>query len=229
MKTLYLSIIVILFLTALVSANIVFAQNETQPTIYFDQASYTTKRMNCNSDYIGNIFTPGPEQAKATIIVTDPSANKYSTAIDRVSAHIWSDSDQKGIEITAYETEVNSGVFKGTVTISDGPSTQDFIHVSDGDTISAKYTGTTPWSPETKNQGVITTAFIGMSCPPLERVPASGIQITDNKGNEEKIIVVNKQIQIKSDISNITIKNQTFAYIIQIGDKNGNTQSLSWV
>jgi hypothetical protein len=235
MKTLLISIVAFLLAMILFPFNTILAQNESKPTITFDQAGYATKRMRCYSDDIGNIFTPGPEQAKATVIVTDPSANKYSTAIDRVSVHVWSDSDSKGIEITAYETEVNSGIFKGIVMISDGPSTQDTIHVNDGDTISARYSGATPWSPNatnhgtTTNNGITTTAFIGVLCPPLERVPASGIQVTDNKGNELKTILAGEQIQIRSNLTNITIRNQTFAYIVQISGKNQITESFSWV
>src|SRR2546428_255522 len=229
MKTLHLSIIVFLLVIILFPFNIILAQNETQPTIEFDSASYFTKKMNCNSDYTRDIYTQGPEQTKVTIIVTDPNANKFSTSIDRITVFVWSDSDHKGIETTGYETEVNSGIFRGTVTISEGQSTHDIIHVSDGDTLSAKYASTTPWSLDTTNHGVITTAFIGLSCPPLERVSVSGIQVVDKEGNEQKIILAGKQIQIRSELANPTIRNQTFAYIVQIWDKDKITESFSWL
>jgi hypothetical protein len=60
-------------------------------------------------------------------------------------------------------------------------------------------------------------------------VPASGIQITDNKGNELKTILAGGQIQIRSNLTNITIRNQTFAYVVQISGKNQITESFSWV
>ena len=209
--------------------NTILAQNETQPKIEFDQAGYFTKKMTCNFYNTGKISTQDQEQTRATIIVTDPNANKFSTSIDRVTVYVWSDSDHKGIEITAYETEVNSGIFKGIVTISEGQSTQDKIHVSDGDTLSARYTSTTPWSLGTTNRGIITTAFIGTSCPPLERVPASSIRVLDNKGNGHNVITVDQQVMITSDIVNPTTKNQTFTYIVQIQDKNGSIASLAWL
>ncbi|MDE1764758.1 MAG: hypothetical protein KGI27_00645 [Thaumarchaeota archaeon] len=229
MKILYPSITAFLFAIVLFPFNTILAQNEIQPQIWFDNASYGTREMTCNPYSTGIISEQGPDYSKATITVTDPAANKYSTSIDQIAVHVWSDSDKKGIEITAYETEVNSGIFKGTVTISEGQSTQDAIHVTEGDTISAKYAGTTPWSLGTTGHGIITTAFIGMSCPPLERVPASAIQVTDNKGNEQKTITVDKQIQIRSNLTNVTIRNQTFAYIVQVQDKSGVTKSLSWI
>src|SRR5438445_5871372 len=188
MKTLYYSIIAFFLAASLFPFNTILAQNETQPRIEFEQASYATKKMNCNFYNTGKIFPQGQEQIKVTITVTDPDANKFSASIDRVTVYVWSDSDKKGIEITAYETEVNSGIFKGIVTISDDQSTHDTIHVSEGDTLSAKYASTTPWSLNATNHGVMTTAFIGVSCPPLERIPASSIRVLDNKGNEHGVI-----------------------------------------
>ncbi|MGH2612038.1 MAG: hypothetical protein ACRDFB_03190 [Rhabdochlamydiaceae bacterium] len=184
--------------------------------------------MTCNFYTTGKV-SPQDQQTKATITVTDPNANRFSTSIDRVAVKVWSDSDKNGVEITAYETDVNSGIFKGTVTITLSQSTQDFIHVTDGDTLSAKYAATTPWSPDMTNRGITTTSFIGMTCPPPERVLVSGINLTDNEGNEQKTILANKQIQIGSRLSNITIRNQTFAYIVQIVDKDKNVESLSSV
>jgi hypothetical protein len=224
MKTLYLSIILIVLAVSLIP---IFAQNETTPTIWFDQPSYATKEMSCYFYDTGKIS--GQDQKIATITITDQAANKYSGSIDRVTVYVWSDSDRKGIQVTAYETEVNSGIFKGTVIITEGQSVQNLIHVRYGDTITAKYTGATPESIDTQNQGITTTAFIGVSCPPLERVPASGINITDNEGNQEKAILVNKQIQIGSKLDNITIRNQTFAFIVQISDEHQNVTSLSSV
>lgn len=221
------SITAILLVLAFFTLNLAFAQNETAPTIWFDNASYATKEMSCYSYETGKIL--GQEQKIATITVTDQAANKYSASIDRVIVYVWSDSDRKGIQITAYETDVNSGIFKGTVTITEGQSTQNLIHVRDGDTITAKYAGTTPWSPNATNHGITTTAFIGTTCPPLERVPSSEIQITDNQGNEQKPILVDKQIQIGSNLTNVTIRNQTFAYIVQILNKDNSAESLSWV
>lgn len=209
--------------------NAISAQNDSKPTIYFDHPNYATEKMSCYYYETGKMLLQGQAPKKAVITVTDPSANKFSTSIDRVTIFVWSDSDKKGIEITAYETDVNSGIFQGTVTISDGQSTQGIIHAGDGDTLGARYDGATPWALDTANNGITATAFIGTTGPPLERVPASGIKITDNDGNEQKTILVGKQVQIRSDLFNPTMQNQTFAYIVQIQDRNGSVESLAWV
>lgn len=229
MKTLHYIITIFLLTMIFFPSDVALAQNEIQHTIEFDEASYSTKNMHC--DFYNTEKTSMSNQAHDNVIitVTDSNANKFSTSIDRVVVFVWSDSDRKGIEITAYETEVNSGIFKGKVTISEGQSTQDIIHVSDGDTLSARYAGTTPESFDTTSNDVTTTSFIGLSCPPLERVPASSLRILDTKGNEPSVTTVGKQVQIVSDISNPTPVNQNFTYVVQIQDKNGSTVSLAWL
>ena len=226
MKTLHITIVLVMMFF---SFHTILAQNEISPTMEFDHPSYFTKKMSCNFYNTGKISEQDPEQKTAIIIVTDSSANKFSTSIDQVTVYVWSDSDHNGVQITAYETEVNSGIFKGTVTISEGQSTQDVIHVSDGDTLSAKYEGTTPWYIKSANHGIITTAFIGSSCPPIERVPVSSIRILDSNGNEQQVIKAGQQVMITSDITNPTSINQNFTYIVQIQDKNGSVESLAWL
>src|SRR6185312_13980875 len=229
MKLLHDVITVFVLAMIFFSSDVVLAQNETQPTIEFDEASYSTKNMHCNFYNTGK--TPIPNQAhdKVIITVTDSNANKFSTSIDRVSVYVWSDSDTKVMEITAYETEVNSGIFKGKITISDGQSTQDIIHVRDGDTLSARYSSATTGSLDTTNHDVTTTSFIGISCPPFERVPASSIRVLDTRGNENDVTTVGKQVLITSTIANPTGENQNFTYIVQIQDQNGSTASLAWL
>lgn len=228
MKTLHYITTIFLLAIIFFPSDVILAQNETQPTIEFDEASYSTKNMHCDFYNTGKTV---PNQAHDNVIitVTDSNANKFSTSIDRVVVFVWSDSDRKGIEITAYETEVNSGIFKGNVTISEEQSTQDIIHVSNGDTLSARYAGTTPGSFDTTSNDVTTTSFIGISCPPLERVPASSLRILDTKGNEPSVTTIGKQVQIVSDISNPTPINQNFTYLVQIQDKNGSAVSLAWL
>ncbi|MDE1814906.1 MAG: hypothetical protein KGI05_09635, partial [Thaumarchaeota archaeon] len=89
MKIQYLSIILILLLAVILFPfNTILAQNQTQPTIRFDQASYFTKDMSC--DFYNTVKTSAPDQSKATIIVTDSNANKFSTSIDRITVFVWS-------------------------------------------------------------------------------------------------------------------------------------------
>lgn len=214
----------------LISTQPSLAQNQYhEAKIEFDLANYFTKKMSCYViDDLSNHIQQ--EKKKAIIIVTDPDANKFDEAIDRIKASISSDTDPKGIVITAYETHLNSGVFEGTVLIDEVQSTQNTIHVVNGDTLWAKYVDTTLPS-ESKSDSLEVTAFsfIGVSCPPPERVPASGIRIIDKEGNEQETILVDQQVQILADLANPGTRNETFAYIVQIQDKNGFIESLGWL
>ena len=212
----------ILVTVILISIQSSLAQNQYHESkIEFDLANYFTKKMFC---YDISFFTDNipEERKKATIIVTDPDANKFNGSIDRIKVFVGSDTDPKGIIITAFETHVNSGVFEGTVIISEDQSTQNNILVSLGDSIYAKYIDTTlPEGSKSGSGEVMTSSFIGVSCPPLERVPASNPKILDNKGQEVSLINVDQQIQITAKVENIQNRTQPFAYLIQIQNEDG--------
>jgi len=177
-----------------------------------------------------NPYIDVQERKKATIIVIDPDENKFDESIDRIKVSISSDTDPKGIIITAFETHLNSGVFEGTVQIDEVQSTQNTIYVTNGDTLYAKYLDIT-LSSEYKSDSleVTATSFIGVSCPPLERVPASNPTIVDSKGQKISSISTDQQIRITSKVENLQDRKQPFAYLIQIQNEDGVTVSLSWL
>ena len=219
----------ILVTAILISVQSSLAENQYHESkIDFDSASYSTKKMVCYDIVFPNNIPE--ENKKATIIVTDPDANKFNDSIDRIKVFVWSDTDPKGIIITAFETHVNSGVFEGTAQISEDQSTQYQIRVTEGDSIHAKYVDTS-LPPESKSGSLEVTAssFVGVSCPPIERVPATSIGIFDKDGNQIEKAKVDQQIQIRSDLTNPTSFNQTFAYIVQIQNKERIMVSLSWL
>ena len=158
-----------------------------------------------------------PLEIKNVIItVTDPDANKFNGSIDRVKVNVWSDTDRKGIIITAFESHLSSGVFEGRVQISDDQSGPNIIHVTDGDTLAAKYIDTTlPIESKSDSLEVTASSFIGHTGPPLERVLTSYIGVFDKDGNQVDKIKVDQQVQIRSSIANPSTLNQTFAYIVQ--------------
>ena len=220
----------ILVSVILISVQASLAQTQYHESkIEFDQANYFTKKMLC---YDINFFSDNipEERKKATIIVTDPDSNKFNESIDRIKVFVGSDTDPQGIIITAFETHVNSGVFEGTVIISEEQSTQNKIHVTIGDSIYAKYVDTTlPQESKSESLEVTASSFIGTSCPPLERVPSSNPKILDNKGQEISLINADQQIQITAKIENFQNRTQPFAYLLQIQNEDGVTVSLSWL
>jgi hypothetical protein len=76
-----------------------------------------------------------------------------------------------------------------------------------------------------------TTALIGASYPPLERVEATSFRIQDLKGDliKDNVILVDKQISLVADIQSQENRTQNFAYLVQIQDEQHVTVSLSWI
>jgi hypothetical protein len=152
--------------------------------------------------------------------------------INKFDTNVWSDSDSGGIKLTMTETGQNTGVFQGTVYLTtDLTSSGNSLHVTPGDTVTAEYTDTTlplPHSPSDQVRLTATTVA-GIPIPPLEQAPVSNARILDSTGKSLDKVNANQQVQIVSDVTNQENKEQLFAYLVQIQDSNGITESLTWI
>jgi len=180
---------------------------------------------------------------KATLTVTDQDMNKYPNGIDFVWVQVFSDSDGKGFRTTLFETDTNSGVFQGVITlVNSAPSGRGFLYISDGDTITAKYKDDhfpPDFSPKPQSTILLTdggielysTAIVGRSFPPMERVPASDLRLLNREGTilKENSVLLDQQIQVVSDLKNQYNKTQPFAYLVQITNNQNQVESLSWI
>ena len=175
----------------------------------------------------------------ARIIVIDPDENMHPNTIDTLQVRVWSTTDRGGLLVTLRETGDRTGIFEELITFTlDEESTGTRLRVSEGDTITAKYTDNTLPAPAAlSNNGFETveveelfaSANIGYLIPSLERAVASEPVIVDSKGETVKELLVSQQILIQSEITNSQKKMQPFAYILQVKDDEGETTSLSWV
>ena len=98
------------------------------------------------------------------IIVKDNDMNKkeYPNFADKFSIYVWSDTSLDGLEIPVVETGVYSGIFKGSVYISDSGETNKNRLVSmPGDILYAKYVDTT--LPDGKSSEIISKAVVKIS------------------------------------------------------------------
>lgn len=73
------------------------------------------------------------------IQVIDHDMNQNSTMIEKISVQIWSDTDQKGITVSAYEIGKDAGIFESLVYFAEKPSSGQRISVTVGDKVTAKY------------------------------------------------------------------------------------------
>ncbi len=77
-----------------------------------------------------------------TVVMTitfDSPANLDAAKIDTITADVVSTSDPLGIQVPLEESELNSGLFTGTFTITSAASSGNAIHVGSGDSLGVFY------------------------------------------------------------------------------------------
>jgi hypothetical protein len=200
-------------------------------TIEFDSLQYYTKKMiQCFDVEELCKYRPQNDKKIVTITVTDPDANLFNESIDQVDISVWSDTDPKGITITAHETHVNSGVFVEKILIVDDASGIARVQVSDGDSLLAKYIDKTiPVAQDAISLEVTVSSLIGLLGYPPERVPVYNPHVLDNRGEKISSSKAEDQIQIVATLQNMSFHEQPFAYLVQIKNHDGIAVSLSWI
>ena len=102
-----------------------------------------------------------PNNSFAEIYVIDDDMNKkeYPNFADKFTITVWSDTSQAGLEIDVIENGVYSGIFKGSVYISDsGETSKNRLVSNPGDIIYAKYTDST--IPDEESLEIISAAVV---------------------------------------------------------------------
>lgn len=95
------------------------------------------------------------------IFVEDDDMNKkeYPNFADKLSVYVWSESSPDGLEIELIETGVYTGIFKGSVYVSDtGETMNNRLLVKPGDILYAKYVDYT--LPQGKSQDMISASVV---------------------------------------------------------------------
>jgi len=175
----------------------------------------------------------------AKIIVIDVDKNMRPDTIDTLEVRVWSTTDRGGLLVTLRETGDRTGLFAEFLTFTlDEESTGTRLRVSEGDTITVKYTDNSLPAPAALSSNnfetveveeLFASASIGYLVPPIERAVASEPEIVDSRGESIESVSVSEQVLIQSEITNNQNKKQSFAYIVQVKDDAGVTVSLSWV
>ncbi len=173
-----------------------------------------------------------PAKGSGVVRVIDPDMNWNPEAVDSFDITVWSDSSTGGISLSVTETNEQTGIFEGTVFFTTTQaSSGSRLNVSEGDTVTAEYEDNTlpdPWSSADETD-ITATTNIGTIVPPLERAPAGNLKAVDAFGNSLSALTVDQQVQVEADIQNGQDREQEFAYLVQIQDKDGITVKLAWI
>ncbi len=173
-----------------------------------------------------------PEDGEGTLRVVDPDMNLNPSVFDTVTAHVSSDSDPVGSNITLIETNTATGVFESDILFSSTlASSAQRLHVQSGDTITAQYRDATLPDPFAVGDvlSLSATAIIGSDMPLLQRVTAENPRLTDVAGTVVDNVVVGQQVAITADLINNQTANQAFAFIAQVLDEDAQVVSLAWI
>jgi hypothetical protein len=176
---------------------------------------------------------------EAKVTVRDRDASRNPDGPDTLLVKIKSDTDPAGLTINMREVDSNSGTFEERLFFTiDDISSGNRLKVSEGDTISVRYTDNTlPDPAKLSGDGVITldvkdviaTSVFGKQVPPLERAQASQPVLVDASGVSISQVFTGQQVIIQSEVLNSQNKKQPFVYIVQVKDSNDLTVSLSWI
>ncbi len=176
---------------------------------------------------------------EAKIIVEDRDMNRNPDTIDTLSARVWSDTDRGGLFVTLRETGPSTGIFEEIATFTlDEESSGTRMRVSDGDTLTLKYTDNTLPPPaalaadgiETVEvREIFASSIFGKQTPSTERAVASEPTLVNSFGEEISEIRVGEQLLVQSEVTNQQSNKQPFTYILQVNDADGRTVSLSWI
>ncbi|MEM3083763.1 MAG: hypothetical protein QXP61_01595, partial [Nitrososphaerales archaeon] len=221
----------------------ILAKREDGLTVEFRIDSKTVVAKSVFINYhIGNIMFDRDLfriNDRGIVRVIDPDENKNPFAIDTVSVRLWSTTDRGGMFMILRETGDRTGIFEEFITFTtDEESSGSRLRVSNGDTITAKYTDRTLPPPAALDaDGVFTveveelfaSALFGSRGPPIERVAVTDPLLVDQKGQPLEEAKIHDNILIKSQIANDRNIGQKFAYIVQVKDSDGITISLSWI
>ena len=137
--------LVIIFPLLIIFTPLAFADSSNIGTIYWKQ------------DIVSN-------NSFVDIYVTDDDMNKkeYPNFADKFTITVWSDTSPDGLEIQVIENGVYSGIFKGTVYITDsGETTKNRLVSNPGDILYAKYVDLT--LPDGNTSEIVSAAIVKIS------------------------------------------------------------------
>ena len=168
----------------------------------------------------------------AKIKLFDIDMNLNPESVDTVNIDVFSENDSAGINLEIAETEEDSGIFEGLISITkhDQSSGSRLYGLPDSQ-ITAKYSDRTLPKPYNINDNldIFAKEIIVSDVPPTERLTIDEFGIVTQSGDPIDELSVGQTGMIFSKVKNEIDYEQNFAYIVQIKDEKGDVVSLSWV
>tara|TARA_Y100000590_G_scaffold319573_1_gene361675 strand:+ start:211 stop:1392 length:1182 start_codon:yes stop_codon:yes gene_type:complete len=180
----------------------------------------------------GDLKILDANQDSAKIKLFDRDMNLNPESVDTVNIDIFSENDSAGINIEIIETEENSGIFEGTITITQtDQSSGDRLYALPDSEITAKYSDRTLPRPFTTSDelDIFATYKIFSDTPSIERLQVSQTGILTPIGEPMQNFNIYSTGMFFSEIENTLDHPQNFVYIVQIKDEKNDVVSLSWI
>jgi hypothetical protein len=182
------------------------------PTISFDKAFYKVGET-------------------ATIVVEDLDANADPTAINMITVVVTSTSDPIGVSLTLAETDVNTGVFKGSVLLTSDPTVPGALFVKDGDKVTASYKDEYPADYPVTGKAKTFTATVTVGVPPVVGTQTFGkpaATVGTLEGVAKTTFTPTETVALSTTIKNNAGTSITYTWILQIKDAQGRVVFLSF-
>ncbi|MEM4971094.1 MAG: hypothetical protein QXE01_07585 [Sulfolobales archaeon] len=160
-----------------------------------------------------------------TITVNDSDAVTDPSIVETIVVRVISTSDQLGIQVVLTETAPGSGIFTGTVLVSNNPADRGkerIIYANIGDTITVIYTDKFPadYAITGRSKDITASAFVGQL---LEKPIAFSPQVvmTYSDGTPVTQPVAGRTVLFTVNVTNNNPVSNTTAVLFQVFDSNG--------
>ncbi|MCL4435531.1 MAG: hypothetical protein M1503_09820 [Thaumarchaeota archaeon] len=163
------------------------------------------------------------------VTVTDLDKNTDPNVVQSVTVMVTSTSWPIGQNITLPETAPNTGVFSAQVQVVAGlpAAGSNQIRGATGDTVTATFSDDI--NATGKASSVSATAMVGTSQVPTQRVPASTPSLVSSTGQPVTAPTAGSLVVVQAAVKNNASTTQTFTYIVQVKNANGQVVFLNWI
>jgi hypothetical protein len=167
----------------------------------------------------------------ATIVVEDLDANTNPDTINMITAVVTSTSDPIGVALPLAETDVNTGVFKGSVLLTSDPTIPGALFVRDGDKVTASYEDKYPADYPVTKEAKTFTATVTVGVPPVVGTQTFGkpaATVGTLEGVAKTTFTPTETVALSTTIKNNAGTSTTYTWILQIKDAQGSVVFLSF-